>query len=252
MKRKITMLAAVAALLAANAYAQSASELLARSDAERTISDMSFDVRLVSFDGGRTTAEDTLWGFVKVGSDHNRVLMYFAQPASERGRKLLVDGDTVYLLFPRTTNPIRLSPLQTLIGQASDGDVVRTFASDYDVDSLSDASLDGVACYRFELTAKEGVGDSSYKHVRLWIDRSSLNLRYAEFFADSGVLLKKAHYADYRRVEGKNVPFEVDIYTGDDPRKHTTMTFLKVGEHPVPETEFRRDYLVDWVPGEPR
>jgi hypothetical protein len=226
--------------------------LLQRSDSRRTISDMSFQVELTSFDGQKVKADNTIWGFVKVGSDRNRVLMYFAQPASERGLKLLVDGDTVYFLFPRTTNPVRLSPLQTLIGQASDGDVVRTFASDYDVDSLSDAVLEGEPCYRLDLTAKKGAGDSSYKKVNLWIDRSTLNLKYAEFFAASGVLLKKAYYGDYRQVKGKEVPFKVDIYAGDDPQKHTVMAFQKVGEHPVPDTEFRRDYLIYWTPEAPR
>ena len=75
---------------------------------------------------------------MKIGADHNRVLMYFVDPASDRGRKLLVDGDAVYLLFVRTTNPIRLSPLEVLTGQASNGDVVRTFARDYDVETMTE------------------------------------------------------------------------------------------------------------------
>ena len=129
--------------------------------------------------------------------------MYFTEPASDRGRKMLVDGDAVYLLFVRTTNPIRLSPLEVLTGQASDGDVVRTFARDYDVESMTEETRDGTPAYHFSLSARQSVGDTSYQRVQLWVEKSSLRLLYAEFYAASGVLLKKAYYRDYRRQWGR-------------------------------------------------
>ena len=149
MRQILTLLLSLTFSAAGPAFAQSASDILAQSDERRTIDDMSFEVGLSAYDGNQVTDTTTLWGYLKVGGDHNRVLMYFVDPASARGRKLLVDGDAVYLLFVRTSNPIRLSPLEVLTGQASDGDVVRTFARDYDVESMTGESLDGVAVYRF-------------------------------------------------------------------------------------------------------
>ena len=212
---------------------------------------MSFEVSLTAYDGNHVTDTTTLWGSLKIGSDHNRVLMYFVNPASQRGRKLLVDGDSVYLLFVRTTNPIRLSPLEVLTGQASDGDVVRTFARDYDVESMTDGTLEGTPVYHFSLVAKESVGDTSYKRVQLWVDRDNLRLREAEFYAASGVLLKKAYYRDYRETMGKDIPFVVEVFAGDDVNKRTVMTFDKVGRRTVPSTEFQRSFLPAWNPGPP-
>ena len=73
-----------------------------------------------------SSTKSTLQGSLKVGADHNRVLMYFAEPASSRGRKLLVDGSAVYLMFVRTTNPDQVvapggahragPPMETLCG----------------------------------------------------------------------------------------------------------------------------------------
>ena len=146
MKRFLTLavpIAMCALVVPASLHAESPEGILAQSDAQRTINDMSFEVRLSAYDGSQVTDTKTLWGSLKIGADHNRVLMYFVDPASDRGRKLLVDGDAVYLLFVRTTNPIRLSPLEVLTGQASNGDVVRTFARDYDVESMTDATLAG-------------------------------------------------------------------------------------------------------------
>jgi len=254
MKRFLTLavpIAMCALVVPASLHAESPEGILAQSDAQRTINDMSFEVRLSAYDGSQVTDTKTLWGSLKIGADHNRILMYFVDPASDRGRKLLVDGDAVYLLFVRTTNPIRLSPLEVLTGQASNGDVVRTFARDYDVESMTDATLAGAQAYHFSLAAKQSVGDTSYKRVQLWVEKSSLRLLYAEFHAASGALLKKAFYKDYREATGKDVPFSVEVFAGDDASKRTVMTFDKVGRKAVPETEFTRSFLSLWNPEQP-
>lgn len=252
MRRHLVLCAFLAFLVPAGLHAESPSEILAQSDAKRTIDDMSFEVRLSAYDGKEVTDKKTLWGLMKVGADRNRVLMYFAEPASDRGRKLLVDGGAVYLLFVRTTNPIRLSPLEVLTGQASNGDVVRTFARDYDVESMAEVTRDGRDAWHFSLAAKASVGDTSYKGVQLWVERSSLRLLYAEFFAASGALLKKAYYRDYRAAEGRDVPFSVEVFAGDDATKRTVMIFDKVGRKSVPGTEFKRSFLPLWNPEPPR
>ncbi|HET6451740.1 MAG TPA: outer membrane lipoprotein-sorting protein [Spirochaetia bacterium] len=258
MKTAILPIAAALAVLLsparahAEAPAESPARILARSDALRTIDDMSFEVNLSAYTGDHVTDTARLWGSLKIGTDHNRLLMYFADPPSDRGRKLLVDGNAVYLLFVRTTNPVRISPLEVLTGQASDGDVIRTFARDYDVASMDPASRNGVPVYHFSLVAKPGTGDASYPHVQLWMETATLRLVYAEFYAASGVLLKKATYRDYRAAVGKDVPFTVEVLAGDDATKRTVMTFDKVGRKVVPETAFRRSYLATWTPEEPR
>jgi hypothetical protein len=229
------------------AHAETPSEILLHSDGNRTIRDMSFEVRLTSYDGPAATDQSTLWGVLKLGSDHNRLLMNFREPASKRGQRFLVDGDSVYVLFEHTTNPIRVSS-----GQASDGDVVRTFAADYDVTSMTDVTLNEKQALHFELTARAGANTSSYKRVQLWIDPQGLRLLYAEFYAASGVLLKKAYYRDYRSVMGKDFPTTIDIWSGDNAQKHTTMVFGTIGRQVLPDTQFRRTSLGFWSPEQPQ
>jgi outer membrane lipoprotein-sorting protein len=233
-------------------YAESPGELLARVDDQRRVTDLSFVMQMTSFDGDRQVESDTLWGFIKGVGAENRSLLAFSDPASVKGRKILMDGNIVYLLFPKTTNPIRLSPLQVMLGQASNGDVVRTgFAQDYDVTSLAETDREGVHCYLFTLAVKESRKDASYRKVTLWVDKESLRPVYAEF-STGDKLLKQATYSDYRTALGKDLPFSVDIRDGESPQKHTVMTYLKVGKKPVPDTVFRRDYLPSWVPEQPR
>jgi len=244
----------VAALLGATIglSAESPQELLARVDDRRHVLDMSFVMQMTSFDGDKQVDSNTLWGFIKGVGTENRSLIAFADPASVKGRKVLMDGNIVYLLFPMTTNPIRLSPLQVMMGQASNGDVVRTgFSQDYEVSSLTETDREGVHCYLFALVVKESRKDASYKKVTLWVDRESLRPVYAEF-STGDKLLKEAIYSDYRTAIGKDIPFSVDIHDGEIPQKHTIMTYLKVGQKSLPDTVFRRDYLPSWVPQQPR
>ncbi|HET6487810.1 MAG TPA: outer membrane lipoprotein-sorting protein [Spirochaetia bacterium] len=251
---------AIAALLAgatfligaAGLYAGSAEDLLAQVDARRYLPDFSFVLQMTSLDGDRTVDSNTLWGFVKGSGSENRSLVAFADPASVRGRKMLMDGNIVYLLFPKTTNPIRLSPLQVLMGQASNGDVVRTsFSRDYDVASMTETDRDGVPCYLFALTVKETHKDTSYKRIQLWVEKATLHPLYAEF-STADTLLKKATYRDYRTSLGKDLPFVTDIQDAADPQKHTVMQYVTVGQKVVPETVFRRDYLSSWTPEQPK
>ena len=248
------LLCAVAAFFSAaiGLFAESPDQLLARVDAKRYLPDLSFVMQMTSFDGDKQVDSNTLWGFIKGIGSENRSLISFADPASVKGRKMLMDGNIVYLLFPRTTNPIRLSPLQVMLGQASNGDVVRTgFSQDYDVSSLTETDREGVHCYLFTLAVKESRKDASYRKVSLWVDKESLRPAYAEFFTGDK-LLKQATYSDYRTAMGKDLPFSVDIHDGENPQKHTIMTYVKVGQKPVPDTVFRRDYLSSWVPEQPR
>jgi hypothetical protein len=239
-------------IAAVGLHAESPGELLARVDDQRRVPDLSIVMQMTSFDGDKQVESNTLWGFIRGVGAENRSLLAFSDPASVRGRKVLMDGNIVYLLFPRTTNPIRLSPLQVMMGQASNGDVVRTgFSQDYDVSSLTETDRGGVHCYLFTLTVKESRKEASYRKVTLWVEKESLRPAYAEF-STGDKLLKQAIYSDYRTALGKDLPFSVDIHDGDNPQKHTVIVYLKVGKKAVPETVFRRDYLASWVPEQPR
>jgi len=237
---------------AALAGAEAPADILARSDANRTIADLAFAVQVTSYDGAQVSDQSGLWGVLKLAKDHNRVLLSFQTPASKHGQRFLVDGDAVYVLFEHTTNPIRVSPLEVLTGQASDGDVVRTFASDYNVTSMTEDTFEGQPALHFDLAAREGGNTSSYKKVQLWIEPQSLRLVYAEYYAASGALLKKAFYKGYQTVLGKDFPTAIDILAGDNAQKHTKMVFTKFAKQVLPDTSFRRTALTFWTPEEPR
>src|SRR5258708_9182601 len=88
--------------------------------------------------------------------------------------------------------------MQRLMGQASNGDVART---SFTVDYTATAATDDGAAWKIALAAKDpGV---AYARVDLWVDKTSYELRHADFFVTSGNLIKRAHYRGQDEIEIK-------------------------------------------------
>lgn len=75
--------------------------------------------------------------------------------ADVKGQYLLMIDDDMWIYMPNTRKPIRITPLQRLMGNASNGDVARTrYAQDYTASFKREENSDGVQCYVLELNAK--------------------------------------------------------------------------------------------------
>lgn len=239
--------------LAAQLAAEDASALLARVDDLRSVPDMDFVLSATSFDGDQSVDSTVLWGWSQFDAGVNKTLVAFTEPASVKGRKMLMDGPTVYLLFPKTRNPIRLSPLQVLVGQSSNGDVARTaFSLEYEPTALASVTLGGTDCWAFDLAAKKDRQGSTYRRVKLWVEKGSLKPLAADFYGSGDAVLKHTVYGDWRGVGAKSLPFRLDITDGADPKKRTVLQYLRVGHQTLGHGVYRRDYLETWAPEEPR
>ncbi|HKR64035.1 MAG TPA: outer membrane lipoprotein-sorting protein, partial [Thermoanaerobaculia bacterium] len=154
MKKLILLLALTASL-----RAEDAASLLARSDVYRNpLSSFSIDVELTSFEHAKSTTSK----FRVYGKGSERSVVEFLAPAAEKGKYLLMLRDAMWIYLPTASRPIRISPLQRLMGQASNGDVARTsFTVDY---NATNATEDAGA-WVLDLDAKDP--SLSYKKVRL-------------------------------------------------------------------------------------
>ncbi len=75
--------------------------------------------------------------------------------ADVKGQYLLMLDDAMWIYMPNTRKPIRITPLQRLMGDASNGDIARThYADDYTATFKRGEVIDGVHCFMLELTAK--------------------------------------------------------------------------------------------------
>ncbi len=216
-----------------------AASVLARADVFRNpIDSFSIDVELTSHaPGGRTDTSR----FRVYGKGNDRSIVEFTFPPTEKGKYLLMLRDAMWIYIPAASRPIRISPLQRLMGQASNGDVARTnFSIDYDAKSVAE---DGES-FVIDLVAKDPA--VAYNRVRLWIDKQSYEPRRADFYVVSGKLIKRASYRQYGTMAGRRVVTEVEIDDLLRPGNNTVMRYANLTPKENADKMFTKDALGKW------
>lgn len=207
--------------------APDASDLLSKADAYRNFKGRSFtfDVKLSSQEPGRN---DQVFDLnVEVLNSHTSLVVY-DQPTSERGKALLMTDQNLWFHSPSSQKPIRITPQQRLLGEASNGDVASTdFSGDYEPVYKGAEAVDGVNCHVLELTAKPG-SLAAYSKLTLWLRGDDYRPVKADFYANSGKLLKTAFYQRYQKlsdVSGKEQLVGILIVNPLTAGKQTLMEY---------------------------
>jgi hypothetical protein len=126
----------------------------------------------------------------------NRKTVVVMRSPSERGQKALMLGDDFWLIMPTSKRPIRITPMQKLLGEASTGDVTSmTWAGDYDGTVVGDEPCDEnseLKCVHLSLRAqRKGV---SYTRIELWLQKSDSEPVRADLYLVSDKLAKRAAF----------------------------------------------------------
>ena len=181
-------IAATTTAFAADAKLQA---LVKDADAYRLAMDAGrVETEIRSFKAGQLDKTRNYTVYLKPG---NRSLVLFRSPA-ERGQKLLMQGDDFWLMMPSSQRPLRITPMQKLLGEASSGDIATmTWGEDYEAASLGEETVAGQPCVKLELTAtRKGV---SYPRVVAWIAKKGHAPVQAELYVASDKLAKVASFA---------------------------------------------------------
>jgi hypothetical protein len=126
-----------------------------------------------------------------------RALILFRSPG-EAGQKVLMSGDDFWMLLPGSARPIRITPLQKLLGDAATGDIATmTWSGDYSGTVAGEKDIDGVPCLELDLAARRPA--QSYQHVVLHVAKSDYRPVHADLFAASNRKLKQARFETGQR-----------------------------------------------------
>lgn len=129
-RMKTLALAAAAALWTLAAQAQDVNALIQAADRYRmTVDNLQVDTQVQLFNAdGSFNKERRYTVFAQTG---RRSLVLMQSPA-EKGQKVLMLGDDFWLLMPNSQRPVRITPMQKLLGDASTGDIATlSWADDY-------------------------------------------------------------------------------------------------------------------------
>lgn len=175
---------------------------------------------------------------------HQKSLIKQTEPEISRGTLILMLKENMWYFKKGNRKPLRITPLQRLIGGASNADIARfSFSNDYDVISVTDTIIDGSEFYKLNLKARYSY--LSYPEIDLLVYKKSLHLYQGYFYSLSGQLLKIAYYGPYKKFKHDiMIPSTiriVDLMFGKN--KETVIQYYSVNAQEIPDKYFNFDYL---------
>jgi outer membrane lipoprotein-sorting protein len=241
---------AAALCLSGLAHAQTAQEIVAATDKVRNPGQpFRTTFRLTEYVSGQERNHDSLVVFSKEdpATRQFRNLVQYVEPARDAGKRVLLDGHSLWFYDPDSKVSVRISAQQRLIGQASIGDILTVnLAADYTAsvigtDTIVDAARQQRQCWRLEL--KAGNDQANYNRVEYWVEQGTFYPIKGKFYADSGRLLKIVYYRNFAMRLGAVRPTEAIIIDAVDSSLATTVSFGDFTSQEIPEAWFQREFL---------
>jgi hypothetical protein len=162
-----------------------------------------------------------------------KVLVKSLDPRS-RGLRVLLLGDDMWISLPDVSRPVRITPAQRLVGQASNGDVARTYyAVDYEARLVKEESVGDKKCALLELKARRR--GATYQKIDYWVDLKSNAPVQANFFLTSGKHSKFAVFEDFASFGGHLLVRQVTIHDRVQGKEKTTIRYLDLQEKEIPD-----------------
>jgi len=226
-------LAALGAFATPLVVAQDVPTLLKAADKYRMSSEnMQVDTLISVFNTDGSPDKERRYTVFAQAKHQSLVLM---QSPAEKGQKVLMLGDDFWLLMPSSQRPLRITPMQKLLGDASTGDIATlSWAEDY---SGTVAGEEGCGepvqkCWHLSLAAnRKGV---TYQRIELWIGKAKSEPIKADLYVQSDKLAKQARFV----MDKPGAPTAVTEMLLRDQltnKKETQVRYVNRKEKTVPE-----------------
>jgi hypothetical protein len=225
--------AAALALAGAQAFGDDVQSLLRAADKYRMSSEnMQVDTLISVVNADGTPDKERRYIVFAQAKHQSLVLM---QSPAEKGQKVLMLGDDFWLLMPNSQRPLRITPMQKLLGDASTGDIATmSWAEDYTgtVTGEEPCGTPAQACLHLSLqAARKGV---TYQRIELWLGKARHEPLKADLYVQSDKLAKQARFV----VDKPLAPTAVTAMLLRDQltnRKETQVRYLGRKEKTVPQ-----------------
>jgi outer membrane lipoprotein-sorting protein len=213
-------------LLLAPAPAPDAEAILRRSERAVLGDTATYTLRMTVTRPGKADRVVDMDGWKK-GDDKGRVR--YTAPPRERGTAYLRNGASTWLFLPSAQKVVRVGAKQNFGGgDFSNADIFRlSLTKDYEATLAGEETVDGQACWRLELKARDR--SVAYDRVVTWIraDGTDFPVR-SEYYTLSGRRLKWLTVSDVARLGGRARPTRLVMESALDPGARTTLLFRKV------------------------
>jgi outer membrane lipoprotein-sorting protein len=190
-------------------------------------------VKIADFESGKPD-EEHLYEVSQKGSD--KTYVEFMSPR-EKGRHLLMLADDMWIYLPDTSRPVRITPLERLSGDASNGDVARTnYAADYSAVYVRTEKAGAEECHVLDLTAKRK--GATYQRILYWVRVEDSRPVKAEFYLTSGRQIKSATFDEFAPSGGRMLLRRLTLYDEIRHNSHSVLEYSGAAPRELPDKLF--------------
>jgi hypothetical protein len=230
-------------LLTCQAQAADVNLMLAKADRYRLSESSARVLSLVKFyQNGKLDKTRQYEVFVRP----NRESLVIFKSKVETGQKLLMLGDNYWLLMPKSRRPIRITPMQKLLGDASVGDIPTLNWSEHYQAKLSGSESLIKAGEKFtthKLILKAKTKGASYHRIVLWLDQKNDFPLKADLYLRSGKLAKQAWF-EAGTKEGHLEVVSMTLLDRIQPQKKTVIEYQKRTPYQLAAKYYNPAFLV--------
>ncbi|MCO7224335.1 outer membrane lipoprotein-sorting protein [Pleionea sp. CnH1-48] len=165
--------------------------------------------------------------------------------ASQAGQKVLMQDEKFWVFMPRTRRPIRISPMQKLLGDAAVGDLTTLSWSESYNATLAMPSNEEMLNKSDEISMllEAKVKGVSYQKIELVVDASTSFPLRAKFYLKSGKLAKVAQFVRGELNEQAWVT-EMVLENSVVASKKTIMQTVSAEVVDIPDKLFNPSFLI--------
>ena len=221
-------------VLVCRAATPDAEALLKRSDSYRNgWPSYVLKVKITNYESGKAD-EEKLYEVSQKGTE--KTYVEFLSPR-EKGEHLLMLGDDMWVYLPDTSRPVRITPLERLSGDASNGDVARTnYAVDYNPVYLRTEKVGNENCHVLDLTAKRK--GATYQRILYWLRVQDARPVRAEFYLTSGKHIKSATFDEFMTVGSRVQLRRLTLYDEIRHNSHSVLEYSNIEGSPASDALF--------------
>ena len=226
MSRRLAVLLLALLPAPASAQAPDAATILRRADRAVLGETAAYTLRMTVVRPGKPERVVEMKGWKK-GDDQG--LVRYTAPARERGTAYLRSGESTWLFLPAAEKVVRVGAKQNFGGgDFSNSDIFRlSLIKDYVPTLAGEETVEGQACYKLELKAKDR--SIAYDRVVYWVrtDGSFYPVK-ADYYTLSGKKLKSLVLSKVKRLGGRPRPSLLTMESRVDEGSRTLLEFLTI------------------------
>lgn len=177
--------------------------------------------------------------FIKPG---RRSLIKFLS-AQESGQKVLMIQDKFWILMPSSRRPIRITPMQKLLGEASTGDIAIMTWSEFYSGKIVDLNTTYAEKPAILLELNSKVKGTTYERIELWVSKEKYIPFAANLFLKSGKMAKKAIYQT-KKIDTQIMINRMTLIDNIQKGRRTEVLINSITPYELPDKYFNPMFLV--------